>query len=340
MSTADRSHIAPEVLEEAACGHLDPARFAAVEAHCAVCAQCKTAYDEELRIARGTRSWARAALKSRLASRVGAPRSTPLPWTRILAAAAALLLIAGTGIVYQWLRVTPEPTVNTVISAHSVDSILAPGVGYDSGHISGELADARALNTPPPAAPAKASVRDEERARLAKREGDALDQAAGAAPSAEGEALSPVNDTHESARTMASRSTNERIVWGNVIAAEETKDKAAPAQQPYVGEAAMEARGAQMQGVRKMITQPIARFTLDQDVLPGVSRRDAGTPSGQIPARFSRSGDTIRIVLLMDALLPADAIRSATVLTFPPDSLQVHIPGKVFGFRTPPGFLP
>lgn len=336
MSTADRSHIAPEVLEEAACGHLDPERSAAVEAHCAVCSQCKAAYDEELRIARGTRSWARAALKSRLASRVGAPRSTPLPWTRILAAAATLLVIAGTGIVYQWLRVTPEPTVNTVISANPVDSITAPG----AGSVSREFADARALNTPPPPAPAKESVRDEERASLAKRESNALDQAPAAAPAAAAETLSPVTDAHESAGTMASSMASERIVWGNIVAADETKDKVAPAQQPYVGEAAMEARGAQMQGVRKMITQPIARFKVDQETVPGVYRRDAGTSSGQIPAKFSRTGDTVHVVLLMDPLLPVEAIRAATVLTFPPDSVQVHVPGRVFGFRTPPGFLP
>ena len=62
MSNAEQAHISPEQLEEAACGRLPAHSLAAVEAHCAVCSPCRTAYDQELLIVRGTRSWARAAL--------------------------------------------------------------------------------------------------------------------------------------------------------------------------------------------------------------------------------------------------------------------------------------
>ncbi len=336
MSTADQNHIPPELLEEAACGHLAPERHAAVEAHCAVCPQCRAAYDMELRIARGTRSWARAALKARIAARVGSPRSTPIPWTQIVAAAAVVLVIAGTGIVYQWLRVSPEPSATTVISAGSADSLIAP----DAAPVARELADARTKETAPPPITLKGAVAEEQSAGQAKRESETFALAPAAAPDARDEAPTPVPETPQAADPLPKNAASEFIVWGNIIGADETKDKAVRTLEIFAGEAAVETRGAQMQGARKTGTQISTRFTVDQEVILGMYRRDADSRPGQIPARVSRAGDTVRIVLLLDSLLPDDVIRAATVLTFPPDSLQIRVPGKVIGIRTPTGFLP
>ena len=336
MNSADLSHIAPEILEEAACGRLDAERSAAVKAHCAVCPRCSAAYDEELHIAHGTRSWARAALKARLASRVGSSQRTPVPWTRILAAAAVLLIIGGTGIVYQWLHVPADHAIPTVVGAGSTDSLSAPGTSADRQ----ELADARTMKAAPAVAPQNEAIRNGMSVTPAKREREDVARAPATAPAAAEEVPAPVA---EADRTPASRemgTASERIVWGDIIATGDMKDKAGAAPQVSIGEQSMEARGAQMQGIRKAITHASLRYTVNQEVVTGAYRSDAGDHPRQIPARVSRSGDTVHIVLLLASLVPDDAIRAATVLTFPPDSLQVHLPGMVVGIKMPPGLLP
>ena len=139
---------------------------------------------------------------------------------------------------------------------------------------------------------------------------------------------------------MQTGNTGELIVWGNVVAADEAKDKGGRMQEIVAEDAAMDARGAQMQGARKMNALPPRRFTVDQEVVLARYRSDTGARSGQVPARISRTADTVRIVLLVDSLMPEAIIRAATVRTFPPDSLQVHVQGRIFGFTTPPGFVP
>lgn len=335
MNNADQLHISPALLEEAACGHLPADRLAAIEAHCAVCAECRTAYDEELHIARGTRSWARAALKARLASQVAQGQRVQVPWTRILAAAAVLLVIAGTGIYYQWLHVPPAPSISETAGTAATDTISAP----DPRSVSQEFAEAQTPRTIPPPAVMKEAVREEHSDIRAKRESETLALAPAPAPAEAAPADGMMAD--QAAGAMRKSTGEALIMWGNLLPLEsEAKEKAGRARDVSTDDARMEARGAQMQGVRTMNTHLPARYTVDQEVILPMYRRDAGVQPGGVPSRITRTGDTVHIVLLLDSRLPDDIIRSATVHEFPPDSLQVHLPGKIFGFRTPPGFLP
>jgi hypothetical protein len=335
MNNAEQSHISPDTLEEAARGHLTAGRLAAVDAHCTVCAACKAAYEEELRIARGTRSWARTALKQRLASRVASQNGPQVPWTRILAAAAAILVIAGTGIIYQWLRVPPESTRGSNTLTSTTDGIPAPGGGKDIQ----ESAEALARRPLPPAADMKEAVQEEAHRTRAKREREALALAPPPAP-AEAPPMA-AKLTGEAADAMQKSTGGEYIMWGNVLPLEsEGKEKAGLSRDISSEDARVEARGAQMQGVRKTNAPATSRYTVDQEIILPMYRRDAGSRPGQIPSRITRMGDTINIVLLLETLFPDDVISSATVLEYPPDSLQVLLRGRWYGFRTPPGFLP
>ncbi|MBK7257632.1 MAG: hypothetical protein IPI01_07480 [Ignavibacteriae bacterium] len=332
MSNAEQAHISPEQLEEAACGRLPAHSLAAVEAHCAVCSPCRTAYDQELLIVRGTRSWARAALKARIASRVAQGQRVQVPWTRILAAAAVLLVIAGTGIYYQWLRMPPASSISDTAGTAATGTLPAPG----TDPVSQEFAEAKTPRTVPPPAVKKEAVQEEHTDIRTKRESESL-----ALAPAPAEATPAVEMMADHAAGAMQKSTGEALImWGNILPLEgEAKAKAGRARDVSTDDARMEARGAQMQGARTSNTYSHARYIVDQEVILPMYRRDAGSQPGQVPSRITRTGDTLHIVLLLDSRLPDDVIRSATVHAFPPDSIQIHLPGKVLGFRTPAGFI-
>jgi hypothetical protein len=181
----------------------------------------------------------------------------------------------------------------------------------------------------------KEAVQEERTDMRAKRESESL--ALAPAPAETAPTTEMMAD--QAAGAMQKSTGGDFIMWGNVLPLEtEAKDKVGRSRELSSEDARTEARGAQMQGARNM-NAPV-RYTVDQEIILPMYRRDAGSQPGQVPSRITRIGDTIHIVLLLESRLSDDLIRSATVHVFPPDSLQVHIPGKVFGFRAPPGFLP
>jgi hypothetical protein len=358
MNGTEHGHCPPELLEDAARGHLDPARMLEVENHCAVCSQCRDAYAQERRIAHGARSWARSALKKRLAGAVAEERATALPWQRIVAVAAVLLVIAGTGIVYRWLhRIPQEPLLLTEsVITDSIAAAAQPSTADDHG---------QAMRSAAPGA------RQKEKNEAA--DGQISPTRPEGEPAAEARSLpSPApalkEDLADAAESLAKSEDTGRIIWGTLFAEEEDKkgkivsqaetqqtqisrngmgsrvqstiepprDKRSRATTNSVG-AARSSAGTGGGAMGHGFVQSPNVFILEQQHILAMMRRDADERPDAVPARITRTGDTVHIVLLLSTLLPTDALRSASVTECSPDSLEVILPGRRIGFRVPGG---
>lgn len=338
MNTPDHGHLTPEQLEDAARGLLTPDRMAEVDAHCATCSRCRDAYEEERLIAAGTRSWARAALKHRIAGAIAKERQRTIPWPRILTAAAVVLVLAGTGIVYRWLSTGPDsPVVAMKTVSTDTSTALADRVA-EQNQVQGFMEPSAA----PPA-------RLQEEARQERAPSGPARSYASAEAARKEDVISPAPlaqaDAREEADALENGGSTALILWGHPSTPDaDLKDKAAAAlsqqkQQVQVLRNGMGSSGQSVIGAAAPSSSPLT-FLIGQQSVLAMVRRDARLRSDEVPARISRIGDTVHIVLMPDPPLPDAAIRSAFVRTFPPDSFQVVLPGQVWGFKAPPGLLP
>ena len=145
----ESTHIAEETLERYALGTLGTEERARVEAHAAGCAACREALRRESVIAAGIRMAGREEMKRSLARRIAA-RERPRRRWRVMAAAASLALLVGSGLYIAWLDgrapaiAPPSPVAGNQVSPPAAlrrDESLAEG-GVHAEHV------------PPAAAPA------------------------------------------------------------------------------------------------------------------------------------------------------------------------------------------
>jgi hypothetical protein len=342
MNGTEHGHCPPERLEDAARGHLDPAHLLEIENHCASCRQCRDAYAEERRIARGARSWARAALKKRLAGAVAEERATAIPWPRIVAIAAMLLVIAGTGIVYRWLhRIPQEPLMLT--ESVVTDSNLAPAQPLVSADQKDHTMPAAA-----PAAPqrAKTDAAPEQYSSARREREPALE--ARSVPTPAPAQKSELADAEES---LAKSLGAGQIIWGTLLTPEEDKKGygSAQAENQQKQQTQIIRNGMGSSGQRALDTRaqggigasafsaPARIYVVTQQNILAMMRRDADERPDAVPARVTRTGDTIHVVLLLQSLLSPEALRAASIVECTPDSFQVVVRGRNIGFRIPGG---
>lgn len=338
MNGTENIHLSSDTIEDAVRGRLSPADQAAVKAHCAACKSCRRTYDEELRIAQGTRAWARAAMKQRLAGRVAHMPQRSIPWPRVLAIAALILVVVGVGILYQWLQIGKETvpvfTDNVQPQAEGLArkdrQTSAPAqVEQDlSGYVATEP-EADVRRTRKESAPAPGS----DRSSLLKS--THIPEEPAAAP------FAAVEKADAGDAMQAAGTSEDLILRGTTIQAPLAQKKkveesrvAETLQDKGAGEITVEhakATNAAAARTHTFIIGQRARVTLWRD------QKDAR--AGATPAGVERSGDTVFVTLHLDTLLTPAGLRSAFVREFPPDSFQVVLPGGPIGFRAPPGFL-
>jgi hypothetical protein len=337
MNGTEHDHLPQDLLEEAARGHLPADLLAAIDTHCAVCGPCRDAYREERRIAQGARSWARAALKQRLASTVAADRSRAIPWPRILAAAAVILVLAGTGLVYRWLNPGTEAPIR-ITETGSVDSLTVLAERAASTHN-----ETRVLTE------TNSAISPDKKEDAVQEQDEALadQQRAKAVPSETPPVVPAAAPVMKAARTAdaagaAERTEQELIVWGAPLAGEsDKKDKGVTRTETQQTQIIRNGMGSRAQGTvgAAAVSPPAHVYLVTQQNILAMNRRDALARPDAIPARITRDGDTIRVVLLLTSPVSADDLRSAFVQDCPPDSFQVILPGMRLGFKTPGGFL-
>jgi hypothetical protein len=338
MNGTQDNHLSTEKLEDAARGRLSPVDMESVRSHCATCKSCRKALDEELRIAQGTRAWARSAMKQRLAEQVAHIPQNRIPWPRVMAAAALILVVVGVGILYQWLQTGKEavpvftdnvqPQTESLARKDRQPSAPAPDEQELSGHLAAEpKADAtrtRKESAAPPGSgrssvlrPAQISEEPAAAPFAAVQQADAGD-AIHAVGTSEGLILwgtrlpAPLTEKKKVEETRATEVMQDKATYGNMVRSSKT------------------AGGT---GVRSHT------FIIDQRVPLAFLDQKYGHP-GATAAKVMRSGDTLHVTLFLDSLLTPTGIRSAFAREIPPDSFEVILPdGTTFGYRTPSGLL-
>jgi hypothetical protein len=119
MSNGNNTHWTEdeELLEHYVLGHLDAAARAPLDDHLHHCALCREKLRRERIVAAGIQQLGRSSLRNRLAHRLEPATPSPVPWTRILAAAAVITIIVGVGTYYRWFATQqPHDTTDMVTS--------------------------------------------------------------------------------------------------------------------------------------------------------------------------------------------------------------------------------
>jgi hypothetical protein len=322
----------PEKLERYTLGRLREPERVAMDAHFRECAECRHQLEAELRLAAGVRHVARAQLKERIARRLSSPPLFAVPWSRITAMAATVLVIAGISVIGFW------PHRNQVAQPE-----ISPPPG--SENVRGN-AEAQA---PPPATTAKKSLdlstpaRDREEAGkdLAKAEksrSTVKEENEPRASHATGvsetgiQAAAPVPETGRGAISEG--------VWTEGVVSDQPAAGAAASRRDEEDKGRAVTDEVRSKAALKSAAQTVA---LEQQVIltqrpSRMLQREGQQSRGArkvIPTLARQVGDQLRLTLYPDTLFPANELRQATVLQEGEDSLTIQVGSQQIRYRLP-----
>ncbi len=332
MNGTENRHLSPELIEDAALGRLSPEQRVEVDAHLAVCARCREALAQERQIAAGTRSWARASMKRRLATRIAAEPQRRIPWPHVLGAAALVVVIIGVGILFRWLEPASERTLTFSDSTDSAQKMTAPPPPLG-----------RAPEATPPARQAETTVMHDEAdaLRREKKETRGTDletmPVSPASESSKDKEAPSIQAVLPEAEELSATGTGTNETWvggeqvTNAFPAYKQSQPAGASNQG-VSMNRLEARkGAYAQPT------PAPVFIITQR--PGHPDANArgDIHARATPTRLARSGDTIYVTLFLDSLLTPEEMRSVFGRQVSADSFRVYLPDRVLGYRIPAG---
>jgi hypothetical protein len=330
MNTSEKPHLSADTIEDAVLERLSPDEKARVESHLRDCSRCRQAFEQELLIAAGTKIWARAAMKQKLAGHIAAAAQRRVPWPQVLGAAALLVVIVGVGVLFRWREPVMERDLafsDTAVSdalTQSVPSTPAPSTE------AGKMTVERKLNPPP--------HDDRERDRQDKKDvSSAYEQTRVAAPEMEEKAKEAEPPVTNAALAEAVGEPAGLDVWlggtevSNALSGG-IQAQPAGASNQGVSLNRLEAR----KGVRKTESAMAPVFVIDQRARTTLHDARAANEPQDIPTHVVRRGDTLRVTLFLDPLLTQDQLRSAFARQVSADSFQIVLPSRILGYRIPP----
>jgi hypothetical protein len=332
MNGFEGMHLSPETIEDVALGRLPEDLKAGVSSHLDQCEECRKAVEKERLLAAGTKSWARAAMKKRLAENIRTATQRQVPWPRILSAAAVVVAIVGVGVFYNWRKTADEPRP---LSETRTDTIVRP-----SGQTSTEIS----AGTSPVAS---SDVKSEglrsritepakpEDLRQPAAEQELFDNFAVGGEKKADKAkgyLAPAPVLQKD--VVSAPVENETLVSGRVISEASggvTQTIAAGASNQGISANRMEAA----KRARPVESHTGPFFALHQRHW-ATGRTDAdANEAGDVPALMSRSGDTLHVTVLLDSLLSTDEMKMAFVRQVAQDSIEVVFPYRTIGYKLP-----
>jgi hypothetical protein len=335
-----------ELLERYALNQLPTSERAVLDAHFRDCAECRRALEEELRLAAGVRQMARMQLKNRLARHLTQTPSSAVPWPRVFAIAAVLLVVAGVSVVGIWVQHREQPSVMPSGSGASEPSLAAEK----------ERGRQEAPSLPPSAEVDRVQKpthlkRDEVLDRggkdLAANEESGSNVLREKKPEAfteKKEAASEIQAAPSAAVaagvTGSAGFWTEGIVSEEPVAAAETqrhdemkKPRANKLEMP--ANAARTATGKSLAQEQQVILsqQPSRLLQAQQQERLQQSRRKG------IPTLARQEGDQLRLTLYPDTLFSTDDLQHATVLRRGDDSLLIQVGTQLIRYRFPSSLL-
>ena len=348
MAEPDKQHprYDPEKVEGYVLGSLVHAELRAIEEHLSHCEECRRAIDEERLLAAGARRLGRQDLKDRLARRAAEQPRAVIPWPRIVAVAAVLVVVAGIGILrYQSTRddLSPQASLRDVPAvgeSNTQGNKLQPTDGKPSSADENlratderskrklELVDDRSenelKNAPEVRAGKETSVSGASKDIGKIGRLDAADRLANAAASSavwiEGTVLSTKNSLAAPAPAAAAENVQQPTVSGQLqkkVARSEVTPTAVQASREFV-----------------VTQQPSHTLPSRQQVMN--QRRQFQT----ISTYAQRSGTQLQLTLYPDSLFTPADIGAASVDRIGDDSIIVHLGRHSIGYRLPQSILP
>ena len=300
--------------------------------HLDSCAQCQARVEAEIILAAGVRRNARAELKKRLSERLGSaagPRSGN--WKYALSAAAVVVLAVGIGVLSRWY--SHEETI-----ADNRQTILEKSEPAEKRELRQERAD-KAEPTPArteqPAAQQDKLLEEGTKRdnRIANAPTSDLTGAAGAGGASDF-AAQRKQKVESASKELGIAGGATRWVEGDLQLL--PSPSAAPS---AVSEAAKDA-SAELRAVSK---GAIAQRQAAAGDIRVSQRLTADLPLSQqrvqqrraIPTELKQSGDTLRMTLFFDRLVPEVEWNQAAVEQLGDDSLVVRLPGRVISYKLP-----
>jgi hypothetical protein len=336
----------PELLERYALSQLPMSQRTALDAHFRDCAECRRALEEELRLAAGVRKMARAQLKNRLASRLSQAPSFAVPWPRVFAIAAVILIVAGVSVIGIWIQHREQVVAPPPGSGASGPSLAAD---RDRGR-----QEAPAI---PPSAKGEGAHEQvsSRRGELSYRGGKDLtaNEEAGGAVIREKKSQAPIEKKKAASEIQAAPSAavasgagssegfwTEGVVSEEQVAAVET-ERHDEMQKAVANKLEMPANAARTAAAKSLAAEQQVILTQQPSRLLQAQQQGRLQQSGRkgIPTLVRQEGDQLRLTLYPDTLFSPADLQHATVLRRGDDSLVIQVGTQLIRYRFPSSLL-
>ncbi len=315
-----------EVLERYVLGRLQPLERAAIDTHFRGCEECRQRLEEELRLAAGVRRMARNQLQGRLSDRLLSARSPEIPWPRIAAVAATILVIAGVSVIGLWLR---QREAGTVPPSGPAPSEIPYAAGREDkgpeARANPPAAEGKSATGSAPALRQKGSTPEKkDLARTEEAKSAVTEEDHPPAPAASGE--------------MAGG------YWTEGIVSEEPRVAAGATSRDAMARNAPGPSEMQVNSTRKAAAAPVH---LDQQVIlsqqPSRALQDRvqglQAKKKEIPTLARQVGGQLSLTLYPDTLFPAEELRLAIIRRKGDDSLLIQVGRQLIRYRLPSSLL-
>jgi hypothetical protein len=328
--TDGNRHIAddPEFLERFVLGRLPEEERREAERHIAGCDTCAAAVRRERLIAAGARRLGRDDLKQYIREHAAVPHEKGLPWGRILSAAAAVGILVGAGLYYDWFSGTNDrlplvtetakqdqsPAPESASKLESTPGTTATGGQHEVSRDEDARRKTERFAAPAPAAANKIELRSEESAATRAEGNIRIDQ-----PSSvywtEGTPLQGA--AVGGAAGLSDKEAGQVRMLGKEL---DTKAK----------------DQLQKKALQNELRQAGAKYQVNQlpsAALPESQQRAQNNALKGVPTRVTQVGDTTTITLFLDSLVSPEEVREAQVQPVADDSVVVNLGNQKIGYK-------
>lgn len=330
----------PELLERYALGGVTSPERMAIDEHCRDCAECRRLLEEELSLAAGVRRTARIQMKRRLAERLSSARRREIPWSRIAAVAATIIVVAGVSVIGVWIRRSdsvpappPEAAAPPYAAEHDMNRTGTPAIP--------PAAKEQHRPDRPPSPPGKGSV-------LAQKDIPGAEKSEGVASETKSRAAEAVRESERAADAAVPREASVRSefgegYWTEGIVSEEPAATGA-AHRDNMNSIRRPAPEIQSRAAQKAAAQPVA---LNQQV--ALSQQPSRLLQGQelqlrakkkaVPTLVRQVDGHLSLTLYPDSLFPPQDLQQAIVRRSGDDSLLIQVGSQLIRYRLPSSLL-
>ena len=330
----------PDLLERYALGKVPEMERKQLDEHLRTCLECRARLTDETEIVEGIRMFGRREMKNKLRQRLAYEPGRRIPWTRIMSAAATIVILVGIGFFNEWFppqskqQVVAKPAetlgdmkdqvperavaqkqeISELEKDRESDVSLKSKVGKETKietplklQFDGEKPEDRsALSAAAKSGAGAAQQKTEHMISLDEMKGQKLDQ---------------VDDqVWVEGTVMTQTDKNEEL--GKVSRKKTPQDAQVPKSetQPSVQQ------GVQLQ---QMSSRNLPAAQLQKQRLSNVN---------SVQTLVSRTNQGLKMTLYLDTLFQDADFRNANVQEVEPDSIVIDLPNQRIGYQLPSGW--